>query len=1070
MNGIFVSLESKLKDMGIHNPIQAKASLSQWKLQVKYYQMKKIKLIHISDLHISPNEQGNQELIINKLILDIKANTNGVDAVLFTGDIAAKGNYSNENIKLIRIFIEKVSLAAGISTDRFFMCPGNHDLDTTALKNIYRPTFDALDSNDKVDNIIDSIADDEAVLFSGFKGYNKLLDELDNKNVVLKNGVFRTYKFIVDGIEVGIACINSAWRATGKASDYDNGKLIIGRKQLELATNSISECSIKLGLVHHPFSWLSNFESSEINRITNQNYDAFFHGHVHNPSIASTQSTLGSVIVNGAGCLYQSRDYYNGYTIVELNVGEKWIFNAREYYASRHCYDVATRLASNGFYEVKINNDSASEVDNNYPTEEYIEAVIESANTHLLANSVSNIAPKDIRDIFVIPPLSKIPEKQLNNKEDSNREYIEFDKLAVDDSNIIFIGDKESGKTTLLHYLCISIMSGLSNGRHRFGGYIDFSKCKKTNAGFLDSIGNFGGNSYRRAEIIKYLELGVFILAIDNIQYENMKDRRLIIDFMEKYPKNRYIFSTNESAYETLGKSDVPVSELKSSAIYIHAFTRRHSRELAKRWYGVQDSTPLEKILLLVKKLNIPRNPFILSVLLWINERNIQFLPVNQSEIIDVFIDGLLEKLNETKERSKLDSNFKRHFVRELAYEMHVSERNTWTHNELDCFTADFFKKRILVNPSSEFQKELFDKGILLNLGENICFKFDCIRSFFLSTKMEDESFLEYALMPENFIELGTEFDYFTGRKRDQSEVLEKALKITADYFEMIEEFANQNTSNCNDFKVNFSALENMYLNNLGCDEILGEQPTNEEREVILDQIDDANLSRTNHKSSSSNLASAESMDSIGKKFITCLITVSTILRNSELIEDASLKSSAYGKIIDYWAHVLIGTITSVDNLSQNKKDEFKAVFKGLPVEMLDYLVKMLIPNAVFSMIYESMGTAKLQLVIDEHNKLAADNYLHNLLHTMLYVDLTLPDYIEKISDCIKKAPSKYYLELIFMKLVHIYTFKSQNTSDAAKIRMLAANIYIQFNGDGTNFQKNIQKDQFIKNLEKTFR
>src|SRR5262245_34482326 len=91
-----------------------------------------MKILHLSDLHIDLAHLRDQKIVLKALFADLRReiSENGVfDLVFFTGDLIAKGAYSPENMATAKDeFIEPLLAATQIESSRFFMVPGNHDV------------------------------------------------------------------------------------------------------------------------------------------------------------------------------------------------------------------------------------------------------------------------------------------------------------------------------------------------------------------------------------------------------------------------------------------------------------------------------------------------------------------------------------------------------------------------------------------------------------------------------------------------------------------------------------------------------------------------------------------------------------------------------------------------------------------------------------------------------------------------------------------------------------------------------------------------------------------------------
>ncbi|WP_434514455.1 metallophosphoesterase [Dechloromonas sp. ARDL1] len=99
--------------------------------------MATLTILHLSDLHISEQLFADQKVILDALFKDIEAEKNkGVayDLVVFSGDLIAKGSYTDANRNLAENeFFAPLLKAASIKNDRLFMVPGNHDLETNKI-------------------------------------------------------------------------------------------------------------------------------------------------------------------------------------------------------------------------------------------------------------------------------------------------------------------------------------------------------------------------------------------------------------------------------------------------------------------------------------------------------------------------------------------------------------------------------------------------------------------------------------------------------------------------------------------------------------------------------------------------------------------------------------------------------------------------------------------------------------------------------------------------------------------------------------------------------------------------
>jgi predicted MPP superfamily phosphohydrolase len=952
-----------------------------------------LNILHVSDLHISEEHFHDQEIILKALWKDLGGQRHPrPDLIFFTGDLIAKGQYSKENISLARAkFIEPLLTATGLPTERLFIVPGNHDVNLKERSPYVAPIFESLKDQDSVSNYLKEAQ--QHPLSVGLESFNIFRESLKLNPSRASHPYFSAHCIEVGSLKVGLCCLNSAWRATGAPHDGDYGKLLISRFQIESALAALPERHLTLGLFHHPANWLAPFDSGVTQRQLSLHFDAIFYGHNHEGEGIAVAGSSGAYFASNAACLYQAREFSNGYSFITYDTETNgWTVNAREYFEQRQSFDECTRFAPEGTqsYFIQKGGNSVAE---RFPSQDFIKSVGETVDGHLLSSLVSRVAPKSLRAMFVEPPLSRLSQRQIAGEKRLSDPslYVQLKELLASKDAIFFVGPRESGKTTLLHRICL--LSGEMNliGFPPFCTYVDMGNTVETRAKILDSITQFSGGSYRRRELLKMLASGLFAVCFDNFEVENERHQKLLSDFTKEFPSCRYFFAVCESIDSSLTTTTIPNLGLTAQVFFIHSFGRREARALTKNWFGeldVSSSDKVDEILSLLARLNIPRTPFLISAMLWIKESQLVFSPVNQASILDTFIDGVFDKLSESKERTGVDSTIKRHFLATFAE--HLSQLNVRRipFVDLEQFTLDYFRKRALTNPTGSFITSLLLDGMLMKVNGHVGFKFNCIRAFFLAARLkESPGLLEGVLTLDRIIHFGEELDYFTGSARDRRDVLARSVELLRKFH--AEAALDLDLSYFNDISLHHSPFTAERKAEL-TDKILGSRVQGEKREQLLDRID---LQRPEPtlEDPSQETPTVQITDPV-RRFVTCLQIVSSILRNSELVEDAQLKRDAYDAIAGYWCELLIAVLVAVDFMDENSQ-ELEALRHLLPLgnpSLVGYFLKIFAPTVIINVALECLGTAKLQLIMED-SILRAKDTAKQVLSAFLYTDLRLP-------------------------------------------------------------------------------
>lgn len=114
-----------------------------------------MKILHLTDLHFT-NEIGNrtkQQKLIDNLIKDFEENISEIDYIIFSGDIVKKGS-SKKDFELVQeIFLERILKCLKVSRTNFFICPGNHDVDRSAVSNaVIKYLDESIKTNEGLDD------------------------------------------------------------------------------------------------------------------------------------------------------------------------------------------------------------------------------------------------------------------------------------------------------------------------------------------------------------------------------------------------------------------------------------------------------------------------------------------------------------------------------------------------------------------------------------------------------------------------------------------------------------------------------------------------------------------------------------------------------------------------------------------------------------------------------------------------------------------------------------------------------------------------------------------------------
>ncbi len=329
--------------------------------------------LHLSDWH-QGEKDFDRQIVLDALIDDIKnrvaidSNLEHIDFIVFSGDVAFSGK-SEEYIIAKEQLFEPLLRECKIDPEGLFIVPGNHDLDRTQFDRLPQSLANPLESVDEAKKWLSDIErrPDALKIFKNFADFVSQYTKQENSNYS------NIRSLTVGGKRIALLGINSAWmcarRKNSKNEIDDKGVVVIGEPQIYESLRDISEFDIKIAVLHHPFEWLAEFESSQIKRRLISGCNFILRGHQHEPHVELIRSSYGDCIIIPAGASFNHRSYANAYNFVHLdlesgegiiflrcwNGRDKWREDIDSYQGGKFCFRLS--LATNHFPTSQVEED-----------------------------------------------------------------------------------------------------------------------------------------------------------------------------------------------------------------------------------------------------------------------------------------------------------------------------------------------------------------------------------------------------------------------------------------------------------------------------------------------------------------------------------------------------------------------------------------------------------------------------------------------------------------------------------------------------------------------------------------
>lgn len=293
--------------------------------------MGNVSWLQLSDIHY--NFKGYDTIKMRESLLAFltdRVKTNPIHFLVVTGDIVYQGNkYSDEIIT----FINHVLSICGLSSDKLFIVPGNHDLKRSAAR-----TSIINDIQEK-DYYPDFDKSYETALLSGqtdfFRFYKKIKKIHGKGKIPFQEDIHVIYEdkmYNIIQLNTALTC--------GQDGEEGNLKIDLGRLHSTL-TKIKNKNGLNIAIGHHSLDCFSEIERNKVLlEFEDSGVNLYLCGHIHNSAISiNAEGTVeiatvvcGANIVSDygkAGCVFFNIDEssLNGYAHYYCwdNINLEWI-------------------------------------------------------------------------------------------------------------------------------------------------------------------------------------------------------------------------------------------------------------------------------------------------------------------------------------------------------------------------------------------------------------------------------------------------------------------------------------------------------------------------------------------------------------------------------------------------------------------------------------------------------------------------------------------------------------------------------------------------------------------------
>ncbi|WP_026935010.1 metallophosphoesterase [Christiangramia echinicola] len=1035
-----------------------------------------IRIIHLSDFHLkNENLENSQKNLITALINDIEQYVNKDTVVIFSGDFVDKGGLAFKDPDLKFYYFEEHVIDPILKKfpelkGKFLFAPGNHDLERNKINSFKdKPMRDSfVSSPDLVDEFLPSIRKDKGENIVGMNSYKTFEKDFFVKHLDPSNydiTAFESSFIIENGDEsVGVTALNSAWLCY---EDDNLGKLFIGRNQIENSLDFISDTTLKIAILHHPFEFLNKKDFKKIKPLLYSNYEMLFLGHTHRLESQKVDDLDGNLFLSIGksinGIQSEEINYTNGYSVIDYEKNERITVYHRKYIDNHKTFVVNSDIGNDeGVKSFEIPKEGEQKIIQE--VSRIIDNIKEENFPKLNEDLILNISQSNkgkLSEIYVEPVIGNLPENNLDNN-DNFQFYSTQDLVNSIESQIIF-GAKETGKTILLDKLLIDLTDNFHKTR-RLPILLKFNEIGNNSVKQIVKQ-YISKSSKETTELINSVNID---LLIDDLDFSSQFKYQIneLKNFISEYPDTRVIATVNNTEDEIVPVKLISAfSEIKDDfeTYYIHLFKSKQIKGLIANWVTTSDidlHENIEKLLKGFREIGLPKTPLAVTIFLWIINKQ-QNRPINNAVLVEMFVENLLEKGNiQNIYFDTFDFGDKQRLLAFLAKFMLDKDNSNLGYRvkeyELEQEIESYLENKIDINPSRVLEY-LIERGILVKCnGNSIRFKTAFFFSYFLAKYIGySKKFKKKVLNGKNYLNYINELDFYTGLNREDEEVfdfLNKEVeevygyinsKVKDEYYELDRVLETKETISS---RIDLSKAKT--------------KPTEQEIEQAYDSQIATVPSRKNIEAKI-NLEDQPTEEIEAIRFSKLLKLTAIVFKNSSDID--------HKKRIDAYGNILISSISYMmmyrDSILYFKENHKEEVAKLIPKEMDFGFFMKILPILHQVTMYNWLGSYKSAPII--RKKIIADQTTEDIsefekfLSIYIYADIRGKNYPDYIKSLFKSTKKKYILDSSFIKNMSYYYLRSKTTESDKDYAGLLADIKTKL---GESSKRN--KGEFIKHLK----
>lgn len=742
-----------------------------------------LRWLHISDFHFKADVQYDQDVVLRALLKSLPKlihRIGHVDVVFATGDIADTG-LPSEYVQATQFF-DKIIEILGLSKERLFVVPGNHDVDRRLGKGLVR----SLSTRKEADAYFDPCQPLPHIqqrqfafsnwfneYFSGIRKFPEVTTCGDPETVVIRNS------------KIAVLPINTA---VFSSDDQDHGKLHIGRRCVSdsMERLDVVDADLKFVLMHHSFDWLNSNETTNVKSAIRSSADLILSGHMHWNEVEQVVSAESKVVHLVAGAAYQTRDWPNRAMFAEISNDDLTVLPIHYVDSAKEMWVVDTSIfpESKAFEGNFIVSRKKEKSQHNVAIRAVDKTALEHGGDERKPVSVAGTAakaefeqdllaaPSGGKIVYAEPRLMKRPQEPgIENEFDVER--VSIDALVTSSASYLIEARAEFGSSMLCKRLAYEFTnSGVVRVSRRDARNLPNYK-KKLELEFQSELQSGAGEAVL---ILDHFDLG--------------RDEKLLKELSAMDRFGRIIIVTVNRSNSPSRITDPTSFPFDVELLYLWSVGRSDVRSMAAALFDSSDdqfiSSVVDKVYSGLLGLCIPLTPANVIMYLRVLHREVDFHPLNRVDIVSRYLEALLRRPSDAY-RDTFNLKNKTDVLSAFVFSLYKDQKNSFDDTYWHIFIQEYQKRTLTDFDAAVFLHELLESRIFVRSSGRIYLKYSFFFSYFMGRYISARpDALQEFLRDEEYLRMDGVVDVITGLSSENSLIVksltEKLRKNLAEF------------------------------------------------------------------------------------------------------------------------------------------------------------------------------------------------------------------------------------------------------------------------------------------------